>query len=86
MEDLPPGFRFYPTEEELVGFYLHNQLQGQMHHHINRVIPIIDINGKEPWDLPSNPLLMTYSFLMQLIHFFMHDIILMTFRIYIVSN
>ncbi|XP_045806469.1 NAC domain-containing protein 90-like [Trifolium pratense] len=53
MEDPPTGFRFYPTEEELVGFYLHNQLEGQMHHHINRVIPVIDINAKEPWDLPT---------------------------------
>ncbi|KAJ1408466.1 NAC domain [Sesbania bispinosa] len=52
MEDLPPGFRFYPTEEELVGFYLHNQLEGQLHH-INRVIPVIDINGVEPWNLPT---------------------------------
>ncbi|KAI6669798.1 hypothetical protein NL676_004683 [Syzygium grande] len=28
MEDHPTGFRFYPTEEELVSFYLHNQLEG----------------------------------------------------------
>nr|QSD99848.1 NAC family transcription factor [Melilotus albus] len=53
MEDPPPGFRFYPTEEELVGFYLHNQLEGQNHEDINKIIPIIDINGKEPWNLPT---------------------------------
>ncbi|KAL2331913.1 hypothetical protein Fmac_019494 [Flemingia macrophylla] len=52
MEDLPPGFRFYPTEEELVGFYLHKQLEGQRHD-MQRVIPVIDINGVEPWNLPS---------------------------------
>ncbi|KAL9322651.1 hypothetical protein ACSQ67_010704 [Phaseolus vulgaris] len=51
MADLPPGFRFYPTEEELVAFYLHNQLQGQTHD-TSRVIPVIDINGVEPWNLP----------------------------------
>ena len=51
MEDPPIGFRFYPTEEELVGFYLHNQLEGQRND-INRVIPVTDINGIEPWNLP----------------------------------
>ncbi|KAK7382944.1 hypothetical protein VNO78_28608 [Psophocarpus tetragonolobus] len=54
MENLPPGFRFYPTEEELVGFYLHNQLQLQgQRHDTTRVIPVIDINGVDPWNLPS---------------------------------
>ncbi|TKY48658.1 NAC domain-containing protein 90 [Spatholobus suberectus] len=52
MGDLPPGFRFYPTEEELIAFYLHNQLEGQRHD-TSRVIPVIDINGIEPWSLPS---------------------------------
>ncbi|CAK8535411.1 unnamed protein product [Lathyrus sativus] len=53
MEEPQPGFRFYPTEEELVGFYLHNQLEGQKLEDINKVIPVIDINGKEPWTLPT---------------------------------
>jgi len=53
MADLPPGFRFYPTEEELVAFYLHNQLEGQRQD-TSRVIPVIDINGVEPWNLPCN--------------------------------
>lgn len=52
MEDLPPGFRFFPTEEELVGFYLHNKLEGPINA-MDRVIPVIDINGVEPWNLPS---------------------------------
>ncbi|KAG4384619.1 hypothetical protein GLYMA_13G315300v4 [Glycine max] len=52
MEFLPPGFRFYPTEEELVVFYLHNQLEGQIHD-TSRVIPVTDINGVEPWNLPT---------------------------------
>nr|GMD29950.1 NAC domain-containing protein 90-like [Ipomoea batatas]GMD35016.1 NAC domain-containing protein 90-like [Ipomoea batatas]GMD36726.1 NAC domain-containing protein 90-like [Ipomoea batatas] len=29
MEDMPVGFRFYPTEEELVSFYLGNKLRGE---------------------------------------------------------
>ncbi|CAI0544172.1 unnamed protein product [Linum tenue] len=52
MEELPPGFRFYPTEEELVSFYLHHQLQGtrqDLHH----VIPVVDIYELEPCHLPS---------------------------------
>lgn len=70
MENPPTGFRFYPTEEELVGFYLHNQLEGQRHD-INRVIPLIDVNGVEPWNLPSkyktlfiisNPTITNYVF------------------------
>lgn len=61
MEEPQPGFRFYPTEQELVGFYLHNQLEGQKQEDINKVIPVIDINGKEPWTLPSNTNSFIYS-------------------------
>lgn len=52
MQELPPGFRFYPTEEELVSFYLVNKLEGKREE-INRVINVIDIYSIEPWDLPS---------------------------------
>ncbi|KAK4286333.1 hypothetical protein QN277_002901 [Acacia crassicarpa] len=48
----PPGFRFYPTEEELVAFYLHNKLQGPSDH-INRVIPDVGIYDFEPSELPK---------------------------------
>ncbi|KAA8518551.1 hypothetical protein F0562_016025 [Nyssa sinensis] len=51
MEDLPPGFRFYPTEEELVSFYLHNKLEGRQD--LNRVIPVVNIYEFHPWDLPQ---------------------------------
>ncbi|ESW04447.1 hypothetical protein PHAVU_011G095500 [Phaseolus vulgaris] len=54
MEDHPPGFRFFPTEEELVGFYLHNKLEGLRNAAaIDRVIPVVDINALEPWNLPT---------------------------------
>ncbi|GMJ10687.1 NAC domain containing protein 61 [Hibiscus trionum] len=46
------GFRFFPTEEELVSFYLRNQvdgMRGDMHH----VIPVLNIYDVEPWDLPK---------------------------------
>ncbi|KAB2615115.1 NAC domain-containing protein 90 [Pyrus ussuriensis x Pyrus communis] len=52
MEELPPGYRFYPTEEELISFYLHNKLEGKQVD-TRRVIPVIDVYSKEPWDLPK---------------------------------
>ncbi|CAB4283371.1 unnamed protein product [Prunus armeniaca] len=52
MEELPPGYRFYPTEEELVSFYLLNKLEGKRDD-TRRVIPVVDIYSKEPWDLPK---------------------------------
>ncbi|XVF07621.1 hypothetical protein REPUB_Repub06bG0155000 [Reevesia pubescens] len=55
MEDMP-GFRFYPTEEELVSFYLHNKLEGKsedLNHLMNQVIPDVDIYAFNPWDLPQ---------------------------------
>ncbi|XP_028788610.1 NAC domain-containing protein 90-like [Neltuma alba] len=52
MENQPPGFRFYPTEEELVAFYLHNKLQGGSDH-LSRVIPDIGIYDFEPSQLPK---------------------------------
>ena len=52
MEELPLGFRFYPTEEELVSFYLLNKLEGKRQE-IDRVIKVVDIYSIEPWNLPS---------------------------------
>ncbi|KAL3755619.1 hypothetical protein ACJRO7_002638 [Eucalyptus globulus] len=56
MEDLPPGFRFFPTEEELVSFYLRSKLEGTrgaLHGLIDRVIPVLDIYEFNPSDLPQ---------------------------------
>lgn len=58
MEDLNsvPGFRFYPTEEELVSVYLHNKLDGNLQDLINqfmdKIIPVVEIYKYNPWDLP----------------------------------
>ncbi|XAR51744.1 hypothetical protein NMG60_11006462 [Bertholletia excelsa] len=46
-----PGFRFHPTDEELVGFYLKRKVQQQP-------LPIelikqVDIYKFDPWDLPT---------------------------------
>lgn len=51
-EDLPlPGFRFHPTDEELVGFYLRRKVDKKP---INiDLIKQIDIYKYDPWDLAS---------------------------------
>ncbi|OAY29752.1 hypothetical protein MANES_15G169500v8 [Manihot esculenta] len=52
---LPPGFRFHPTDEELVGYYLHRKVQGL---EIElEVIPVIDLYKFDPWDLPEKSFL-----------------------------
>uniref|UniRef100_A0A803QX77 NAC domain-containing protein n=1 Tax=Cannabis sativa TaxID=3483 RepID=A0A803QX77_CANSA len=50
-DDVLPGFRFHPTDEELVGFYLKRKVN-------NKPITIdliksIDIYKYDPWDLPK---------------------------------
>ncbi|CAA7390722.1 unnamed protein product [Spirodela intermedia] len=48
---LAPGFRFHPTDEELVGYYLKRKVLGRPF----RVDAIseIDLYKTEPWDLPG---------------------------------
>ncbi|GKV38897.1 hypothetical protein SLEP1_g46751 [Rubroshorea leprosula] len=56
MEDMPPGFRFFPTEDELVSFYLQHKLNGtrdDLDRLMDRVIPVVDIYAYNPWDLPQ---------------------------------
>ncbi|MBA0804695.1 hypothetical protein Gohar_004264 [Gossypium harknessii] len=46
---VPPGFRFHPTDEELVGYYLRKKVASQK---IDLdVITDIDLYRIEPWDL-----------------------------------
>ncbi|KAE8671711.1 Non-intrinsic ABC protein 6 isoform 1 [Hibiscus syriacus] len=48
---LPPGFRFHPTDEELIGYYLKRKTEGL---EIElEVIPVIDLYKFDPWDLPG---------------------------------
>jgi len=52
---LPPGFRFYPTDEELVGYYLHRRNEGL---EIElEIIPLMDLYKFDPWELPGMLLL-----------------------------
>lgn len=51
-ETLPPGFRFHPTDEELITYYLTNKLSDSSF--TGRAIADVDLNKSEPWDLPGN--------------------------------
>ena len=52
-EDVPlPGFRFHPTDEELVGFYLRRKVEKRPLS-IEQLIKQVDIYKYDPWDLPS---------------------------------
>ncbi|GAA0183967.1 hypothetical protein Leryth_023019 [Lithospermum erythrorhizon] len=49
--NLPPGFRFHPTDEELITYYL---LRKVLDSNFNgRAITEIDLNKCEPWELPG---------------------------------
>lgn len=50
--NLPPGFRFHPTDEELITYYLLKKvLDGSF---TGRAIADVDLNKCEPWELPGN--------------------------------
>ncbi|KAE8677361.1 NAC105 protein [Hibiscus syriacus] len=48
---VPPGFRFHPTEEELVGYYLQRKINS-IRIDLN-VIVEIDLYKMEPWDIQA---------------------------------
>ncbi|XP_057472872.1 protein CUP-SHAPED COTYLEDON 2-like [Actinidia eriantha] len=49
--NLPPGFRFHPTDEELITYYLLKKvLDGNFS---CRAIAEVDLNKCEPWELPE---------------------------------
>ncbi|XP_050227078.1 NAC domain-containing protein 54-like [Mercurialis annua] len=52
---LPPGFRFHPTDEELVAYYLHRKINGRPIE--LEIIPEVDLYKCEPWDLPEKSFL-----------------------------
>ncbi|KAK9164663.1 hypothetical protein Syun_005565 [Stephania yunnanensis] len=46
-----PGFRFHPTEEELLDFYLKKMVFGKKHRF--DIIRFLNIYHHDPWDLPG---------------------------------
>lgn len=46
-----PGFRFHPTEEELLGFYLKGAVHGKKLQ--NQIIQTLNIYRHDPWELPG---------------------------------
>eukprot|EP00253_Pinus_taeda_P004800 PITA_04800 len=48
-----PGFRFYPTEEELLDFYLNKRVQGPYPLSFHKIIPTLDLYRYDPWELPG---------------------------------
>ena len=49
---LPPGFRFHPTDEELVAYYLKRKINGYRFE--LEIIPEVDLYKCEPWELPGS--------------------------------
>ncbi|KAL6535976.1 hypothetical protein OROHE_012820 [Orobanche hederae] len=50
-EALPPGFRFHPTDEELITYYLLKKVLDC--NFTSRAIAEVDLNKSEPWHLPG---------------------------------
>lgn len=48
---LPPGFRFHPTDEELITYYLTPKVSERSF--TSKAIVDVDLNKWEPWDLPG---------------------------------
>ncbi|PUZ51576.1 hypothetical protein GQ55_6G199100 [Panicum hallii var. hallii] len=49
--DMPPGFRFNPSDEEIITFYLTPKVQQRSF--TCAAIGEVDLNGAEPWELPG---------------------------------
>ncbi|WOL15937.1 NAC domain-containing protein [Canna indica] len=48
---LPPGFRFYPSDEELVCYYLYNKVADERS--LEGMMVEVDLHTREPWELPD---------------------------------
>lgn len=59
---LPPGFRFYPSDEELVCHYLYKKIANE--EVLKGTLVEIDLHICEPWQLPG-----TYIFILNYILF-----------------
>lgn len=55
---LPPGFRFHPTDEELVVQYLKRKVQASPLP--ASIIPEVDVCRADPWELPGTIMLLSF--------------------------
>jgi hypothetical protein len=55
---LPPGFRFYPSDQELVCHYLYKKVTNERAS--QGTLVEVDLHAREPWELPGE---FTTSFL-----------------------
>lgn len=51
MEMMPPGFRFHPTDVEVIYNYLREKVLNENFSPV--AIGDVDLNKSEPWELPS---------------------------------
>ena len=74
-----PGFRFHPTDEELVEFYLQRKVEKKP---ISiEIIKQIDIYKHDPWDLPSKYISSNSPFLFFLLLFVFNKLRLISSKI-----
>jgi hypothetical protein len=62
--ELPPGFRFHPTDEELITHYLAKKVADARFSAL--AVSVADLNKSEPWDLPCNHQLKHFPYTRQL--------------------
>ena len=58
---LPPGFRFHPTDEELIVHYLKRKASSSPLP--VSIIAEVDLYKFDPWELPSNIHTISHSFI-----------------------
>lgn len=78
--NLPPGFRFYPTDEELVVHFLHRKVALLPCH--PDVIPDLDLYPYDPWDLDG--ILYIFSTFISPPHIISYVIHLKAYKLYLV--
>lgn len=58
---LPPGFRFYPSDEELVCHYLYKKVTNE--EALKGTLVEIDLHTCEPWQLPGMNIYFQYLYI-----------------------
>lgn len=75
---VPPGFRFHPTDEELLHYYLKKKITFQKFD--MEVIREVDLNKMEPWELQGN--FTNSSFISFFIFYFLFLCSSITYKLY----